>query len=50
MSEGQRKLYLTLRAALIMTLNAIDDLLGLPRTIPCRSERRSVQRAKSMLD
>jgi hypothetical protein len=40
MSERHRQLFLTLRAALIMALNAIDDVLGLPRTVPCRSERR----------
>lgn len=39
-SERQRQAFLTLRAALIMALNALDDLLGIPRTIPCRAERR----------
>lgn len=41
MSEQNRKLFFTLRAALIMALNAIDDLLGIPRTVPCRTERRA---------
>lgn len=40
MTEKHRNLFFTLRAALIMALNAVDDLLGLPRTVPCRSERR----------
>jgi hypothetical protein len=40
MNERTRQLLVTLRAALIMALNAIDDVLGLPRTVPCRSERR----------
>ena len=40
MSERSRKLFMTLRAALIMALNAVDDILELPRTIPCRAKRR----------
>jgi hypothetical protein len=40
MSDQTRNLLITLRAALIMTLNALDDLLGLPRTVPCRAARR----------
>jgi hypothetical protein len=40
-SDHHRKLFFTLRAALIMALNAIDDLLGIPRTVPCRTERRA---------
>lgn len=39
MSERHRQLFITLRAALIMALNALDDLLGLPRTVPSRTER-----------
>jgi hypothetical protein len=39
MNERQRSLFITLRAALIMALNALDDLLGLPRTVPSRTER-----------
>lgn len=41
MSTNQRQLFITLRAALIMALNALDDMLGLPRTVPSRKERRS---------
>lgn len=33
-----------LRRALIMLLNAIDDALGLPRTIAPKDERRMVRR------
>lgn len=40
MNERTRQMLITLRAALIMALNSIDDALGLPRTVPCRSERR----------
>jgi hypothetical protein len=39
-NDRTRQLLITLRAALIMALNALDDVLGLPRTIPCRAERR----------
>lgn len=41
MSDQTRKTLMTLRAALIMALNALDDLLGLPRTIPDRAVRRA---------
>jgi hypothetical protein len=44
MSERHRKLFITLRAALIMALNAVDDILGIPRTVPCRSERHAALR------
>lgn len=33
-----------LRRALIMLLNALDDALGYPRTIPCKEERRAGRR------
>lgn len=39
MSERHRQLFFTLRAAMIMALNALDDLLGLPRTVPSRADR-----------
>jgi len=39
MTERNRQLFFTLRAALIMALNTLDDLLGLPRTVPSRAER-----------
>lgn len=41
MNDRTRSLLITLRAALIMALNAIDDALGLPRTVPSRAERRA---------
>lgn len=50
MSERNRQLYMTLRAALIMALNAIDDLLGLPRTVPCRADRRGLHSSQKVLD
>jgi len=40
MNDRTRNLLITLRAALIMALNAIDDALGLPRTVPDRAARR----------
>lgn len=39
MSERDRKLLILLRGALIQALNALDDILGMPRTVPCRKER-----------
>lgn len=39
MSGQDRKFLIILRGALIQALNAIDDLLGLPRTVPPRKER-----------
>jgi hypothetical protein len=39
MTERQRQLFFVLRGALIQALNVLDDLLGLPRTVPGRSER-----------
>jgi hypothetical protein len=38
-SDRDRRLLLILRGALIQALNALDDLLGIPRTVPCRKER-----------
>jgi hypothetical protein len=49
-NERTRQLLITLRAALIMALNAIDDCLGMPRTIPCRAERRGLRNAQNVLD
>lgn len=50
MTERHRQLFFTLRAALIMALNALDDLLCLPRTVPCRTERRGLHSPEKMLD
>lgn len=50
MSERNRQLFILLRAALIQALNAIEDVLGMPRTIPCRAERRGLHSAEKMLD
>lgn len=35
-----RSLLLSLRAALIAALNAVEDALGIPRSVACRRERR----------
>lgn len=40
MNNETKTLLMTLRRALIMALSAVEDLLGLPRTIPNRAERR----------
>lgn len=40
MDDRTRQLLFTLRAALLMALGAIEDALGLPRTVPTRKERR----------
>lgn len=50
MTEQTRQLLMTLRAALIMALNAIDDALGKSRTIPCRAERRGLHTSQNVLD
>jgi len=38
------KVLMQLRRALIMMLNALDDALGLPRTIPPKEVRRKMCR------
>jgi hypothetical protein len=43
MDDRTRQLLLTLRAALLMALGAIEDALGLPRTLPPRRERREAR-------
>jgi hypothetical protein len=40
MDDRTRHLLLTLRAALLMALGAIEDALGMARTLPSRRERR----------
>lgn len=50
MTQQQRQLFVLLRAALIQALNAIEDALGMPRTIPCRADRRHLHGSKSVLD
>lgn len=41
MDQGTRALLLSLRAALIMALGAIEDALSMPRSLPTRRERRT---------
>jgi hypothetical protein len=40
MDDRTRVMLLAVRAALIQVLGAVEDALGLPRTLPSRSERR----------
>ena len=41
MHDRTRNLLLTIRAALIMALGALEDALGMPRTLPPRKDRRA---------
>ena len=43
-SPELRALLIGVRAAIIQLLAAIDDALGLPRTLPTRAERRAGRR------
>jgi hypothetical protein len=40
MDDRTRVMLLAVRAALIHMLGALEDALGLPRTLPSRAERR----------
>jgi hypothetical protein len=40
MDDRTRVMLLAVRAALIQVLGAVEDALGLPRTLPSRAERR----------
>ena len=50
MDSSTRAMLLTLRAALLMALGAIEDALGLPRTLPSRKERRAERAPLHRLD
>jgi hypothetical protein len=50
MDERTRHLLLTLRAALLMALGAVEDALGLPRTLPSRKERRAERASLPIID
>lgn len=41
MDDRTHRLLIALRAALIMALGAIEDALGMPRSIATRRERRA---------
>lgn len=41
MDDRTRAMLMALRAALLMALAAVEDALGLPRTLPSRRERRA---------
>lgn len=41
MDEKTRLALMTARRTLIALLNVLDDVLGLPRTVPSKEERRS---------
>jgi hypothetical protein len=43
MDDRTRVMLLAVRAALIQVLGALEDALGLPRTLPSRSERRAAR-------
>ncbi len=42
MSPDTRRLFYVLRAALIQALNAVEDMLGVPRSVRNRRERNEV--------
>ncbi len=42
MTEAQRTLLLTIRQALIIALGALEEYLGLPRSIVPKHERRAM--------
>lgn len=44
MTDRDKQLLMLLRAALIQALGAIEDALGLPRTVVSRRERMEAQR------
>jgi hypothetical protein len=50
MDDRTRHMLLTLRAALLMALGAIEDALGLPRTLPPRRERREARASYPTID
>lgn len=50
MDDRTRHLLMTLRAALLMALGAVEDCLGLPRTLPSRKERRESRVAYPVID
>lgn len=41
MDARQRAMLMTLRAALLAALGCVEELLGMPRTLPPRKERRA---------
>lgn len=43
MTDDTRRLLILLRAALIQALGAIEDALGLPRSVVSRRERHQAQ-------
>jgi hypothetical protein len=46
--DRTRIMLLAVRRALLMALAAIEDALGLPRSVPCRAERREELRMLDM--
>ncbi len=50
MDDRTRAMLLALRAALLMALGAVEDALGLPRTVPSRKERRAHRVSYPMID
>jgi hypothetical protein len=50
MDDRTRSLLMALRAALLMALGAVEDALGLPRTLPSRAERRAARVSYPVID
>jgi hypothetical protein len=50
MDDRTRQLLLTLRAALLMALGAVEDVLGMPRTLPPRKDRRAERAGLPIID
>jgi hypothetical protein len=48
MSPDTRRLFYVLRAALIQALNAVEDMLGLPRSVASREDRRRGERVNGL--
>lgn len=48
MDDRTRTLLLALRRALLMALAAVEDVLGVPRSVPCRAERREGLRVRDI--
>lgn len=48
MSANEKRLFEILRRICIQAVNALDDILGLPRTIPTKEQRRKLKRIDVM--
>jgi hypothetical protein len=50
MDDRTRVMLLAVRAALIQVLGAVEDALGLPRTLPSRADRRAARVSYPTID